>query len=42
MEKLKQIEKCMKMQCDFCKRKDKCNKEIEREEDYGINPGTDK
>lgn len=28
MEKVKQIERCMKMQCDFCSRKSKCDKEI--------------
>lgn len=34
MEKIKQIERCMKMQCDFCNRKSKCDKEIDREEGY--------
>lgn len=29
MENLKFIDKCMKMQCDFCRRKPKCDKEIE-------------
>lgn len=31
MEKVKQIERCMKMQCDFCNRKSKCDKEIDKE-----------
>lgn len=34
MEKIKQIKKCMKMQCDFCNRKAKCDKEIEKENSY--------
>ncbi len=34
MEKIKQIEKCMRMQCDFCNRKSKCDKEIDKEKEY--------
>lgn len=33
MEKIKQIERCMRMQCDFCNRKSKCDKEINKEEE---------
>lgn len=31
MEKTKQIEKCMKSQCDFCSRRVKCDKEETKE-----------
>ena len=41
MKKIQQIEKCMKMQCDFCNRKSKCDREIEKEE-YGTNTRTSK
>lgn len=27
----KQIERCMKMQCDFCKRKEQCDEEENKE-----------
>ncbi len=30
MEKTKQIEQCMTKQCDFCNRKGKCDKEIDK------------
>lgn len=35
MEKIKQIENCMIKQCDFCRRKAKCDKEMEKEQNYG-------
>ncbi len=42
MEKIKQIEKCMTKQCEFCNRKSKCDREIEKEQDYGTNTRTNK
>lgn len=31
-ENEKQIERCMRKQCDFCSRKNKCDEEIEKKE----------
>jgi len=42
MEKRKQIEQCMTRQCDFCRRKGQCDREIEEDKDYRTNTRTNK
>ncbi len=42
MENFKQIENCMKRQCEFCRRKTKCDKQIKEDKKYGVKPRTSK